>query len=842
MNEPQQPAIATSQHAGIGNEELSRRNKDQLYLALGSARMGTWDWYLLDRSMHWDERMHALFGLAPSTFGGRYEQFLDMIHAENRQQVAREFAQAVESLTEYEGEFRVVWPTDGSVHTLRARSKAVCDNQGKPVLVTGVSWDVSERSQMENALARERFLLKTLMDTLPDHIYFKDRESRFIAVNRATATLFGFEDPADVLGKTDADLFAREHARAALHDEQEILRMGQPLVNMEEKETWPDGHETWVSTSKLPLRDPSGHIIGTFGLSRDITEKKRAEEKLAATSKELTRLNRILRTLYQCNHALIHATDEHELLQSVCEILVKVGGIRLAWVGVCEDDAQKTVRPVAMAGYGLDYVQNAEISWSDQTERGRGPTGISLRTGKPYWARDMRTDPTLAPWRDAATARQYASCVALPLIFSGIRIGAMSLYARQLNAFNETTIDQYTDLANNLAYGVAALRTQAERKRAEEALHNIERRLQDIVDNSTALIFVKDLELKYQLINREIELRHGVQRNLIRGKSDFDIYPPGIAERLRANDRQVIETGKPIEFEETVPADDGDRFYITSKFLLRDASGKPYALCGIATDITERKRTEIELRRTEEAMREAQTALIHVSRVTMVGELAASIAHELNQPLTGVVTNSNACLRWLGNDPPNLNEGREAVMRILRDGTRAADVITRIRSLLRKTEVELAAMDINDAIREVIALIQPELRKNGVKLRIDLDPALPPVQGDRVLLQQVVLNLLINAIEAMASVDWDDRNLQMISRRAEPPMVLVAVRDSGPGLGKHSFEDISKAFFTTKPNGMGMGLSISRSIVKNHGGRLWAEPNPDRGATFQLTLRLNDEV
>jgi len=151
-------------------------------------------------------------------------------------------------------------------------------------------------------------------------------------------------------------------------------------------------------------------------------------------------------------------------------------------------------------------------------------------------------------------------------------------------------------------------------------------------------------------------------------------------------------------------------------------------------------------------------------------------------------------------------------------------------------------MDTNDAIREVIALIQPEVRKNEVKLRIDLDPALPPVQGNRVLLQQVLLNLLINAIEAMAAIDRVDRNLQIISRRLEPSMVLVAVRDSGPGLGKHSFEDISEAFFTTKPNGMGMGLSISRSIVENHGGRLWAEPNSDRGATFQFTLPLNDEA
>jgi PAS domain S-box-containing protein len=140
MNEPQQPAIATSENSGTGNEELSRRNEDQLYLALSSARMGTWDWDLLDHSIHWDERLHALFGLAPSTFSGRYEQFLEMIHAENRQQVAREFAQALERRAEYGGEFRVVWPSDGSVHTLRARSKVYCDKQGKPVRVTGVSW------------------------------------------------------------------------------------------------------------------------------------------------------------------------------------------------------------------------------------------------------------------------------------------------------------------------------------------------------------------------------------------------------------------------------------------------------------------------------------------------------------------------------------------------------------------------------------------------------------------------------------------------------------------------------------------------------------------------------
>jgi PAS domain S-box-containing protein len=562
-------------------------------------------------------------------------------------------------------------------------------------------------------------------------------------------------------------------------------------------------------------------------------------ERAGATEKELTRVNRILETLYQCNHALVRATDERELLQSVCQILVEVGGIRMAWVGVCEDDPQKTVRPVAMAGHGLDYVENAKISWSDETDRGRGPTGIAIRTGRPYWAKDFRADPTLAPWRDAAVAQGYASCVALPLIMHGTRLGVMNLYAGKPNAFNERSIQQYTDLANNLAYGLTALRTQEHRKCAEEALRNSEQRLLDIVDNTTAVIFVKDLELKYLLINKEYERRYHVRRDHIRGKTDFDIHPRQIAEAVRANDREVIASGEPKQFEEWVPADDGDRFYLSSKFLLRDSSGQPYAVCGIATDITLRIETELELRRTEQAMREAQAALTHVTRVTALGELAASITHELNQPLTGVISNSQACLRWIETTPPNLEEVRQGVERTLRDGTRAAEVITKVRSLLRKTTTEMASLNINDAIQEVVALAQPEVRKNQVRLRVDLDPALPPVTGDRVLLQQVILNLLINAIEAVAPVERENRQLQISSHRSDPGTVLIAVSDTGIGFGEKSFEDISKAFFTTKPNGMGMGLSISRSIVTSHGGHLWAESNPDHGATFQFTLPLD---
>src|SRR6516164_7810154 len=316
-------------------------------------------------------------------------------------------------------------------------------------------------------------------------------------------------------------------------------------------------------------------------------ERKRAEEKLA-------RLNRTLQTLYQCNQALVRATEEYELLQSVCRILVDAGGLRVAWVGYRELDEEKTVRPVAQAGFEDGYLERINITWAD-TERGRGPTGTAIRSGASCWNRDILTDPNMAAWRAEALRRGYASSIALPLMYRGEAFGALSLYAEDPAVFNENTIKQYTDLANNLAYGIMALRTLAERARAENALRESEQRLQDVVDNTTAVVFVKDLELRYMLVNREYERRHGVQRDQIRGKTDFDIFPHDVAEAVRANDRQVIESGVPIEFEEAVPSGEGERWYISAKFLLRDHTGKPYAVCGIATDITERKRAESEI-------------------------------------------------------------------------------------------------------------------------------------------------------------------------------------------------------------------------------------------------------
>jgi C4-dicarboxylate-specific signal transduction histidine kinase len=219
-----------------------------------------------------------------------------------------------------------------------------------------------------------------------------------------------------------------------------------------------------------------------------------------------------------------------------------------------------------------------------------------------------------------------------------------------------------------------------------------------------------------------------------------------------------------------------------------------------------------------------------------MGEMAASIAHELNQPLAGMVTNANASLRWLAGASPNLAEAREAIGRVVRDGTRAGGAVARLRALFKKADPAKEPVDINEAIEEVVTLTQSEVRRNKVSLRMDLAANLPPVTGDRVQIQQVALNPILNAIEAMSTVDDRERELIVGTQPGGDAQIRVVIQDSGIGFDPLKAERIFDAFPTTKPGGLGLGLAISRSIVDWHGGRLWAVSNNGPGATFQFTL------
>jgi len=262
-----------------------------------------------------------------------------------------------------------------------------------------------------------------------------------------------------------------------------------------------------------------------------------------------------------------------------------------------------------------------------------------------------------------------------------------------------------------------------------------------------------------------------------------------------------------------------------------NASGDLVEFVGTSIDVTERKRAEEE----RERLRQTQADLAHVNRVTTMGELTASLAHEVNQPIAAAVTNANTCLRWLTRDLPNVEEARAAASRIVKDGTRAAEIINRIRQLFKKGAAQREWVDANEVVREMIVLLRNEATRYSISIRTDLAADLPQAMADRVQLQQVMMNLIMNSIDAMKDVDGT-RELAVKSQRAEDDQIMVSVSDTGVGLPPQQTDQIFNAFFTTKLHGTGMGLRISRSILESHGGRLWAADNPPRGASFYLTL------
>jgi PAS domain S-box-containing protein len=307
------------------------------------------------------------------------------------------------------------------------------------------------------------------------------------------------------------------------------------------------------------------------------------------------------------------------------------------------------------------------------------------------------------------------------------------------------------------------------------------------------------------------------------------VHPEDIARVQEALDGGV-QTGTDLDFEHRILMPDGSvkHVHVVAQ-AVRDEKGN-LEYVGAVMDVTEHKQAE-------DALHHAQAELAHVTRVMTMGELVASIAHEVNQPLGAIVTNGHACVRLLSREAPDLDKSREVIERMIKDGMRASEVIKRIRDLLRKTPVAKAPLNINETIQEVITVVGSDVLKSKLELKADLETDLPPVLGDRIQLQQVILNLILNAKDAMSGLQTNPRELQITSRKNNAG-VVVAVRDTGHGLKAKDVDRIFDPFFTTKPEGTGLGLSISRTIIEAHGGTIWATQNEDNGATIQFTLPL----
>ena len=354
------------------------------------------------------------------------------------------------------------------------------------------------------------------------------------------------------------------------------------------------------------------------------------------------------------------------------------------------------------------------------------------------------------------------------------------------------------------------------------------RRQANLLDQTHDAILVWEFPGRIVFWNRGAERLYGFSRDEAIGRSSHQLLQTEHPLQTTAFEAQLERAGE-WTGELTQTTSDGRKILVESRHVLvREAEGRSLVL-ETNRDITERKQAQ-------EAVRQAQVELAHVARVTTLGEMAASIAHEVDQPLSGVVINANACVRFLTGATPNIAEVRDGLQAIARDGRRASEVIARIRALARRAPAEKELLDINEVIREVIVLAEGEALRTRARLLTHLAANLPRVLGDRIELQQVVLNLLLNGLDAMRAVMDRPRELVIRTEREEADRVRVAVRDSGSGIDPQLLPRVFDAFYTTKRGGMGMGLSISRSIVERHGGRLRVVPTDGPGTTFQFTV------
>jgi len=360
-----------------------------------------------------------------------------------------------------------------------------------------------------------------------------------------------------------------------------------------------------------------------------------------------------------------------------------------------------------------------------------------------------------------------------------------------------------------------------ERKRAEYMTGQVFESLPDRVS-------IVGRDYRYRRVNPVFERTWRMPAEQLVGMHIADLVGTEAFEQKVKPNLDRCFAGEDVSYAEWFPGAPRRQYLALSYSPLRPDSDRVEAALVIARDLTDQMLAS-------EALRQAQADLAHFSRVTTMGELTASLAHEINQPIAAAVTNANACLRWLTRAQPDVEEAREAAARMVKDGTRAADIISRIRLLFKKGAPQRESVDVNEVIEEMIVLLRSEATRYSVPIRAELTLGLPRVKADRVQLQQVFMNLMLNGIEAMKGNDAAGE-LTIRSERSGSGQLLISVSDTGVGLPPHQADLIFNAFFTTKPTGTGMGLPISRSIIESHGGRLWAAANSGRGATFQFTL------
>ncbi len=792
------------------------------------AHLGSWELDVVNDKLTWSDEVYRIFGLKPQEFGATYEAFLEAVHPDDRAAVDDAYSSSHrEGRDSYEIEHRVVRKHTGEVRFVYEKCEHIRGESGKIVRSVGMVHDITEQKKAEQELWRAKNDWERTFDSIPDFIAILDNDFRIVRANKSMAKQLGVT-PEKAMG-----LFCYQCVHGLDYSpdfcpHQQTVRDGQEhTAEVHEPRL---GGDFLVTTS--PIRDENGKMIGSVHIARNITASKKAEESL-------NKLNRHLRAISNSNQALMHATDQAKLTQEVCNIIVHDCGYALVWVGIAENDNNKTVRPVAYAGFDKEYVENLSITWADEPS-GRGPTGTVIRTGKPYVCRNMSVDPNFEPWREQAVKRKYTASLVLPLFtFEGKTFGALNIYSQEPDPFSEEEIRLMTELANDFAYGIEMLRLRKEREQAAETL----RKQAELIDLSPDAIIVKELDDTITFWSKGAEKLYGWTKEEALGKQTRLLFRTKSQEPLKDITRKLRQTGD-WSGELIHHTKDNRVIVVQSWWLGRvDGQGEIKEILESNVDVTERKRIQTKLEENacqleeyanqmEELANERAKTLNQAERLITIGQTAGMVGHDIRNPLQAIVGEL-----YLAKDELASLPGGEAKRNLQESITSIEEnlfyidkIVADLQDYTKPLRPSKEKVNIEKVVEEALLIVTIP---SNLEVSISIAEGFPQFTADFAMLKRVFINLIQNAVQAMPN----GGNLK-IAAQCQGKNAFVSIEDTGEGIPEEAKNRLFTPLFTTKSKGQGFGLAVVKRLVEVQGGKISFQSIQGKGTIFTIQLPL----
>jgi PAS domain S-box-containing protein len=684
--------------------------------------------------------------------------------------------------------------------------------------------DVVERKKTERELVSSREEWVETFNVIPDLIAILDDKHRIVRVNKAMADGLGIsQEQAPGLPCYKCVHNAKEPTKTCPHS----------LMLNDRKQHIAEIHEDALGgdflVSVTPIFDETGQLKGGVHVARDITERKKKEE-------DLQKLNQTLKAHNKSSQAMMRALDEDKYLKEVCRIITEDCGHMMVWIGYAENDDGKSVKPVASAGFEEGYLERLGITWADN-ERGRGPTGTAIRTGKPSGCRNMLTDPAFKPWREEAMKRGYASSLVLPLLTGKKAFGAMTIYSKEPDSFTADETALLTDLSDDLAYGILTIRLQKARALAEETVRKERNFSNAVIQTTSGLIIGMDPEGRIQLFNHACEKITGYTFNELKGKPFWDYLL--LPEEMDAVKEvfKGIKDGKitaESEFENYWKTKGGSRRFIRwANSALKDASGNVELIIGTGIDMTDDKENRARIDELNSFLMQKTTDLLYANKE--LETFSYSVSHDLRSPLRAIKGFSTILLKDYSN---NLDaDGQDFLNRIKGGADRMSDLIDDMLSLAKisRDEMDPKEIDLSDVVESIVSELRQAEKDRNVEAIITKGLK---AHCDARLMHIALSNLIGNAWKYSSKTPNAVIEFGAMEKNGEN---IFFVRDNGAGFdmahAKKLFTPFQRLHSDSHFTGTGIGLAIVNKVILRHGGRIWGEGETGKGATFYFTLK-----